>query len=63
MSALLERAASTIGSPSKTLTEQALVLNTITPEEFLDQVERLLIEGLAPSTEDEGDVAEGTVQE
>jgi DNA repair exonuclease SbcCD nuclease subunit len=63
MSALLERAASTIGLPSKKLTEQALVLNTITPEEFFDQVERLLLDGLAPSNEDEGDVAEGTVQE
>lgn len=59
MSALLERAASTIGSPAKTLTEKSVSLGAITPEEFLDQVERLLIEGLAPSTEDE---AEGVVQ-
>jgi len=62
ISALLERAASTIGPASKTLTEQALVLNTVTPEELLDQVERLLIDSLAPSTEDESEVAEGSVQ-
>ncbi len=62
MSALLERAASTIGSASKTLTEQALVLNTITHEELLDRVERLLIDSLAPSTEDQSEVPEGRVQ-
>jgi DNA repair exonuclease SbcCD nuclease subunit len=59
---LIDRAASTIGSPARTLTEQALVLNTITPEELLDRVERLLIDSLAPSTEDQSELAEGTVQ-
>ena len=56
---LIDRAASTIGSPARTLTEKSVSLGDISVEEFLDQVERLLIDRLAPATEDE---AEGVAQ-
>ena len=59
LNGLIEQAARTIGSPARTLTEKSVSLGAISAGEFLDQVERLLIDRLAPSTEDE---AEGVVQ-